>query len=47
MDDREICANYRGEALEYSGIRWWKCKSNWKAVNRTYKVREKLRYIMS
>lgn len=43
MDSREIYTNYR----EYSGIRWWKCKRNWKAMDRTCKVREKLKYIIS
>lgn len=42
MDGREIYTNYR----EYSGIRWWKCKRNWKAMDRTCKIREKLKYII-
>lgn len=42
MDDRKICANYRREALDYSSIRWWKCKRNWKAMDRMCKIREKL-----
>lgn len=35
------------EALEYFSIRWCKCKRNWKAMDRTCKVREKLKYIIS